>query len=371
MRDERVKKLAQVLLDHSVKIKKEEVILITVLDDGLELAKELVRVAYKRGAYPFVDLINTELSRLLLDGATEERYLIGQKWDMDKVKDLDATIRIYGKKNDRENSNVAPEKLLLHNKASKPYLDHLINHTKWVLMNFPNASQAQKAGMSLDDFEDFYFEVCTMDYGRMKEAMFPLKELMDRTNNVHIKGPGTDLTFSIKNMGSIVCAGENNIPDGEVYTAPVRDSVNGYITFNAPTIYNGTSFEGLKFEFENGKIIHATSNHNSKLNKILDTDDGSRYIGEFAIGVNPYILQPMNDTLFDEKIAGSFHFTPGQSYNDESYNGNDSKIHWDIVNIQRPDYGGGEIWFDDLLVRKDGLFVPHYLLPLNPENLIK
>jgi aminopeptidase len=227
---------------------------------------------------------------------------------------------------------------------------------------------AQLANTSLEAFENFYFDVCNLDYKKMSNAMDALVNLMQKTDIVRLKGIGTDLTFSIKGIPAIKCAGEMNIPDGEVFTAPVKDSVNGKITYNTPAIYQGFTFENICFEFKNGKIINATSNDTQRLNKILDTDEGSRYIGEFSFGVNPYITKPMKDGLFDEKISGSIHLTPGSCY-DEAPNGNKSSIHWDLVYIQTPEYGGGEIYFDDKLIRKDGKFVVDELLPLNPENL--
>ena len=202
----------------------------------------------------------------------------------------------------------------------------------------------------------------------MDRAMDPLKELMERTDKVHIVAPGTDLRFSIKDIPTVKCAGQMNIPDGEVYTAPVKNSVNGVLSYNTPTIYDGTTFENIRLEFKNGKIIKATGSDTEKLNHILDSDEGARYIGEFALGLNPFILKPMKDILFDEKIMGSFHFTPGNSY-DEAPNGNSSQVHWDMVCIQTSECGGGEIWFDDTLIRKDGMFIPEELQPLNPENL--
>ena len=229
-------------------------------------------------------------------------------------------------------------------------------------------SMAQLAKMSTEAFEDFYFQVCNLDYSKMSAAMDSLVELMDQTDKVRLVGPGTDLTFSIKGIKAIKCAGELNIPDGEVYSAPVRDSVNGVVTYNTPSPYQGFTFENVKLTFKDGKIIEATANNTERINKVFDTDEGARYVGEFAIGVNPYILHPMQDILFDEKIDGSFHFTPGQCY-DDAYNGNKSNIHWDLVNIQRPEYGGGEIYFDDVLIRKDGRFVIPELEKLNPENL--
>ena len=195
--------------------------------------------------------------------------------------------------------------------------------------------------------------------------MQALKALMDATDKVRIKGPGTDLHFNIKDIGSVVCGGNHNIPDGEVFTAPVKRSVEGHVSFNVPTIYQGTVFEDVRLEFSRGRITGATAGrHTAKLNAILDSDAGARFIGEFALGFNPQILHPIRDILFDEKIAGSFHFTPGQAY-EIGGNGNRSQVHWDMICIQRPDYGGGEVWFDGKLIRKDGAFLPAAIKSLN------
>jgi aminopeptidase len=228
---------------------------------------------------------------------------------------------------------------------------------------------AQQAGMSTEAFEDFYFKVCTLDYARMTPGMKVLADLMKKTDRVHIKGPGTDLRFSIKGIGAQPCGGLRNIPDGEVFSCPVKDSVEGHVQYNAPTVYLGASFDNIRLAFRKGRVVEATANNTKRLNEILDSDAGARYIGEFAIGFNPHILEPMRDILFDEKIAGSFHFTPGQAYEGVG-NGNKSQVHWDMVCIQRPEYGGGEIWFDDKLIRKDGLFVPKALQKLNPAYLL-
>jgi aminopeptidase len=243
-----------------------------------------------------------------------------------------------------------------------------VKHTKWVVLRYPSASMAQLANMSTEAFEDFYFDVCNLDYAKMEEAMEPLLQLMKSTDKVRITAPGTDLSFSIKGIGAKKCSGHRNIPDGEVFSAPVRDSVQGTITYNTPSVYSGVTFENISFTFKDGQIVEASSNDTAKLNEILDSDEGSRYIGEFSLGFNPYILHPMKDTLFDEKIAGSLHFTPGQAY-EETDNGNRSAVHWDLVLIQRPEYGGGEVYFDDRLIRKDGMFVIPELETLNPENL--
>jgi aminopeptidase len=229
---------------------------------------------------------------------------------------------------------------------------------------------AQLAGMSTEAFEDFYFNVCTLDYEKLQPGMKALKQLMESTDKVQIKGPGTNLRFSIKGIPAIICGGDRNIPDGEVFTAPVKNSVEGHVTFNAPTIYQSIAFDGIRLDFKKGKIVKATSNQTEKLNKILNSDAGARYVGEFSFGFNPYVLEPMRDILFDEKIAGSFHFTPGQAY-EEADNGNRSQVHWDMVSIQRKSYGGGEIYCDGEVIRRDGEFLPKELRSLNRSNFGK
>jgi aminopeptidase len=285
------------------------------------------------------------------------------------MKKMNAYIAICGAENIFENSDVPQGQMALISSAMKDVLDWRVSKTKWVVLRWPTPSMAQLAQMSTEAFEKFYFDVCTMDYSRMAEGMQAMKELMEASDKVHITGEGTDLSFSIKGMTAIGCGGQYNIPDGEIFTAPVRDSVEGFITYNAPTVYNGVSFDSIRLEFEKGKIVKASSPNNAtKLGEILSTDEGARYIGEFAMGFNPYINSAMRDILFDEKIAGSFHFTPGQAY-DEADNGNRSQVHWDLVCIQTKEYGGGEIYFDGKLIRKDGLFIGEGIEKLNPDYL--
>jgi aminopeptidase len=297
-------------------------------------------------------------------GATDDQYAYQARHELTRMKGLQAYIGIRGSNNITENSDVPSDRQKLVMKHLRPVIDHRVKKTKWCVLRWPTPSMAQQAGMSTEAFEDFYFRVCTLDYKKLEPGMNALKALMDKTDVVHLKGPGTDLRFSIKNIPAIICGGHMNIPDGEVFTAPVKTSVNGFIRYNAPTIYQGTAFDGIELKFKDGKIVGATSNNSARLNAILDSDPGARYVGEFAIGFNPHIRHPMRDILFDEKIAGSFHFTPGQAY-EEADNGNRSAVHWDMVNIQRPDYGGGEIWFDGKCIRRDGQFLVKELKSLN------
>ncbi|PRX29824.1 aminopeptidase [Orenia metallireducens] len=370
MLDPRIKELATNLINYSVELKKGEKILIEVFGAENPLARQLVKEAYEVGALPFIEVNDELLNRELLIKASAEQLEAQARYHKMRMEEMDAYIAIRSAENITQNSDVPSENMQLYmEKFIKPIHGEIrVPNTKWCVLRYPNHSMAQSASMSTEAFEDFYFDVCTLDYAKMSEAMDNLVELMEQTDKVKIVGEGTDLTFSIKDIPAIKCDGKLNIPDGEVFSAPVKDSVNGFLTYNTPAVYQGFTYENIRLEFKDGKIIKATANNTEKINKVFDTDEGARYIGEFAIGVNPYIETPMKDTLFDEKIKGSFHFTPGKCY-DEASNGNKSSIHWDLVCIQRAEYGGGEIYFDDRLIRKDGLFVIPELECLNPDNL--
>jgi aminopeptidase len=367
--DERLNRLSQVLVGYSCGVKKGEKVLVSYEGEACKpLIRRIIKDIYRAGGLPFAEIRDASVTREILLGCEEGQIGFMNEYGLAQMKGMDAYIAVRGGSNSSELSDVPPDRLNMYNRVLRPVLDYRVNHTKWVVLRYPNYSMAQLSGMSLEGFEDFYFDVCTLDYGRMSEAMDPLVDLMNRTDRVHLKGPGTDLTFSIKGIPAIKCAGEKNIPDGEVYTAPVRDSVNGIISCNTLSEEQGFTFDNIVFEVQNGKIVKASANNAERINKLLDTDEGARFFGEFAIGVNPYVLHPMKDTLFDEKIAGSFHLTPGAAYED-AFNGNKSAVHWDLVMIQRPDYGGGEIWFDGRPVRRDGMFVLPELERLNPDNL--
>jgi len=370
MKDPRIDVLAHNLINYSLKLQQGEKVLIENFGLQRDLVKALVREAYNAGAYPFVSLKDHQINRELLLGAQEEQFEMMATFETNVMKEMDAYIGLRSGDNINELADVPADKMSIEGNTigKKVHRDIRVPKTRWVVLRYPNSSMAQLSKMSTDAFEDFYFNVCNLDYSKMSKAMDSLVDLMNKTDQVRLTGPGTDLSFSIKDIPAIKCAGEMNIPDGEVFTAPVKNSVNGVITYNTPSPYQGFTFENVKLTFVEGKIVNAEANDSERINKIFDTDEGARYIGEFAIGVNPYILHPMQDILFDEKIDGSFHFTPGQCY-DEAYNGNSSNIHWDMVNIQRPDYGGGEIYFDGVLIRKDGRFVLPELECLNPENL--
>ena len=370
MHDARFDKLAKLLVEYSTGLKRNENVLIEAFDVPDEMTIALIRAARKAGAIPFVQVQRARIGRELALEASDRQLTLAARHELARIKKMHAYIALRGSNNITELSDVPVTKMQLVAKKMRPVQDQRVKKTKWVVLRWPTPSMAQLAGMSTQAFEDFYFEVCTLDYRKLQPGMKALKALMEKTDRVEIKGPGTDLRFSIKGIPAVICGGDRNIPDGEVFTAPVKNSVEGHITFNAPTIYQSIAFDGIRLVFRQGKIVEASSNQTEKLNKILDSDAGARYVGEFSLGFNPYVLEPMRDILFDEKIAGSFHFTPGQAY-EEADNTNRSQVHWDMVNIQRPSYGGGEIYFDGKLIRRDGEFLPKPLRSLNRSNFVK
>jgi len=365
--DPRFDKLAKILVEYSISLRPKENVLIETFDVPDEMTIALIQAVRKAGGTPFSQIQRSRVSRALALGATERQLSLAANHELGRMKKMHAYIAIRGSDNITELSDVPVGQLKLLAKKMRPVQDQRVKKTKWVVLRWPSPSMAQLAGMSTEAFEDFYFDVCTLDYRKLQPGMRALKNLFEKTDSVEIRGPGTDLRFNIKGIPAIVCGGDRNIPDGEVFTAPVKDSVEGHVTFNAPTIYQGMAFDGIRLEFRGGKVVKATANESDKLNRILDSDSGARYIGEFSLGFNPYILRPMRDILFDEKIAGSFHFTPGQAY-EEADNGNRSQVHWDMVCIQRREYGGGEILFDGKLIRRDGEFLPKQLRSLNRGN---
>ena len=373
MTNPRYAKLADLLINYSTCLQAGEHILIEAFDMPREMIIELVKAAVSVGGNPHVAIRDAQIMRALHDGASDETYEIWSEYDLERMKRMDAYLGMRGSHNVSELSGLDSLRQQAWGRiyGTPVHMQQRLNHTRWCVLRWPTPGMAQLAGMNTTAFEDFYFNVCTLDYSLMAEEADNLVEVMNATEQVHIQGPNdTDLTFSIKDIPAIPCCGKLNIPDGEVFTAPVKDSVNGVIHYNTPSIYRGHSFENVRLEFSDGKVVKNTADQGGEfLDGIFDTDDGSRYVGEFAIGFNPYIKEAMMDILFDEKIVGSMHFTPGNSYED-ACNSNKSEVHWDLVLIQRPEYGGGTINFDGEVIRKDGIFVKESLLGLNPENLI-
>ena len=372
MNDPRFDTLADLLVSHSTRLEPGEHVLVESFDAPDAFVSAIVHAARRRGAHPHAAIRSTRVLRDLVDGASDAQVEAWADIDTHRMKAMDAYIGVRGSGNASEMASVDEDSMSLFGRAyQKPvHFEERVKRTKWCVLRWPTPSMAQLAGMSTREFEDFYFRVCCLDYGRMSRAAEALAARMTAADRVHILGPGeTDLRFSIKDIPAVPCCGEMNIPDGEVFSAPVRDSVEGVVAFNTATIYHGVPFENVRLVFEAGRIVESSATvGGDRLADIFDSDEGARFVGEFAIGFHPHILHPMKDILFDEKIAGSFHFTPGQAY-EEADNGNRSEIHWDLVCIQRPDFGGGEIRFDGETIRRDGLFVVEDLLDLNPDRL--
>ncbi|MBE7498768.1 MAG: aminopeptidase [Verrucomicrobiales bacterium] len=367
MTDPRYGKLARLLVEYSTAVKQGDRVLLDLIEVPDEFGVELVRAVRAAGGIPVAEVRHNRITRELMRGTDARHAGLLRDLELHRMKRMQAYIAVRGAHNASETADVPGDRLALYNKTLRPLLDYRVNRTRWVVLRWPTPSMAQSAGMSTEAFEDFYFNVCTLDYRKLAQAMKPLVQRMRQADRVQIKGPGTDLSFRIKGSGAKPCDGLRNIPDGEVFSCPTRDSANGVIQFNTPTLYGGTRFDNVRLELKQGRVVQATGTHPQRLNEILDTDPGARFIGEFALGFNPHIQNPMCDILFDEKIAGSLHFTPGNAYA-ECGNGNQSAIHWDMVLIQRPEWGGGEVWFDGELIRRDGLFVPKDLRGLNPRR---
>lgn len=370
MPDSRITRLADVLVSHSTRLQPGEKVFIEAFDTPDEFVVALVQRVALAGGVPFVETRSNRVLRTLFGNATEEQMKAIGALELARMEQMDAYIGVRGSHNALELSDVPAEKMKLYQSHwwQPVHSGQRVNHTKWVVMRYPSPAFAQAAGMSTEQFTDFYFDVCTLDYAKMGRAQVPLHKRMSETDQVRLTAQGTDITFSIKGIGAQMCDGGRNIPDGECFSCPTIDSANGVIQFNTGTVYQGKPFDNVRLVLKDGVITEATSSDTDGLNRILDSDEGARRIGEFSIAFNPYILQPMRDVLFDEKISGSLHFTPGNAYETVG-NGNKSQVHWDMVLIQRPEYGGGEIYFDNELIRKDGLFVPDDLQALNPENL--
>jgi len=368
MTDPRYTRLARLLVEYSTQVKPGDAVLLDMIDVPDEFSVEMMRAVRAAGGTPLIEVRHSRVSREVIRGSDEAHARLVKEIEMFRMKRVQAYVAVRGSANANEASDVPTDRMQQYSKTLRPVIDHRVKKTRWCVLRWPTPSMAQSAGMSTEAFENLYFDVCTMDYRRMAKAMEPLHRRMERADRVEIRSPGTELTFSVKGIGAKMCKGDRNIPDGEVFSCPVRDSINGTIQFNTPTLYAGTRFDNVRLVFKDGKVVEATSSNTKRLNEILDTDAGARYTGEFSLGFNPHILNPMCDILFDEKIAGSLHLTPGQAY-EECDNGNRSAVHWDMVLIQRPEWGGGEIRFDGEVIRKDGRFVPADLRGLNPDRL--
>lgn len=363
-------KLAERIVNYSIHVKPEEKVLVQYSDCDDEFLECLQKEILKARAYPFFKCINRALHKNELIIGNQKLFELKTKYDEVLYRDMDCIILIGGSNNIYDYANVNTKIKEIYDKIYTQCIHFDIRIKKrWVLLRYPSASFAQLAEMGTKEFEQYFFDVCSLDYEKMDKACVALKKLMERSDRVKIVAPGTHLEFSIKGLPAIICSGQCNLPDGEVYTAPVKDSINGEITFNVPAMQGGLKFENIHLTFKNGKVVNFDCNNNKEFEKILNLDDGSRYVGEFSFGINPYVTKSINDILFDEKMCGSLHMALGCSY-DDCNNTNKSVLHWDLILNQTPEYGGGEIWLDGVKVRENGKFILPELVALNPENLV-
>jgi len=363
MRDPRQKKLAKIMVDYSTGVKKGDIVMIEYADGTpVEFIRELQTRCLERGArYIRISRSDSDLVYNFYRRADADQLAYFPRHELEFMKQVDVYIGIGSPLNNRTLAGIPGEVLSARQRLLRPIQEQRVEHSRWVITRYPTHSQAQEAGMSFEDFEDFYFRACNIDWAREARRQEKLKRLLKRSKSVRLLAPDTDLAFSIEGMPAIKCEGKRNLPDGEVYTAPVKDSAEGYIRYNTPSLYQGKLFRGIRFEVKKGRIVGAEAEAGGEhLAGILDTDRGARRFGEFSFGLNRAIREPMLSTLFDEKIAGSIHLTPGRAYG-ECDNGNRSAIHWDLVRIMRD----GEIYLDDRLVQKRGKFVLPELKPLN------
>jgi aminopeptidase len=363
----RMDAIADMIAGHSLKITPGDKVLVDATDDCDDLIMAAIKSIQAKGGLPFVLHQSSRVRCAWLMGITDEQLESWYESMYHLRKDMDCILTIRSQNNGFELADVPQEairkfagmSIRLGKLARKPTL-------RTSLIRYPTAAFAQQCGMSTDACEEYFFNVCTMDYQALYQEMEPLKAALDHAGRVRILSPGTDISFSIEGVNCFISAGTWNIPDGETAMEIVRESVNGIISYNVPSNHQGFVYRDIRLTFKEGRVAGVEANDAKRMEAILDTDAGARYIGEFAIGVNPYIRRPIIDTLFDEKMAGSLHFTPGGTDSD----GNPSSVHWDIVQSHMPEFGGGEIYLDGKLWRKDGLFVDDALKRLNPDVLL-
>jgi aminopeptidase len=351
--DPRVKKQAKILVNYSIKLKKKDNVIVSGDFEAKPLIYEIYRLLIKGGAGEVKLHFNSyELSEIFFKNATEAQLKNYPKISDYEIKNMDCYIRIASSSNTRGLTGVDTEKINLYSKTTRPISDYRVENTRWVVTRFPTEAQAQEADMSLSDYENFVFNAINkVDWKKKFKEQQKIKTLLDKTNNVRIKTADTDLTFNKNKRNAENAGGENNMPDGEIFTSAVEDSANGFITYSYPAIYTGREFANVRLEFKKGKVVKATASKNENdLVGILDSDKGARFIGEFGIGNNYKIKKFTKDILFDEKIGGSIHIALGRGYK-KTGSKNRSSIHWDMIKDLR---FGGELRFDDKLVQKNG-----------------
>jgi len=365
MSDPRAEKLAQVLVNYSIGVKPGDRVLVQGGTVAAPLLKAVVKEILLAGGFPLTIAQVPDISRLAYEyGSDEQLQHIPEPMKV-VFETYDSVISLMSAENTKAMSGIPPEKMALVSQAQSSLFGTMMKRTaegsfRWVGTLYPTNAYAQDAEMSLDEYADFVYGACLPDmddpvgYWRGVEAkQQKIVDWLNPKNTIRVEAPGVDLRMSIEGRTFVNCCGERNMPDGEVFTGPVEDSVEGHVRFSYPTTYQGRKLEGVELRFEKGKVVEASAEKGEDfLLKTIDTDKGSRYVGEFAIGTNKGITRATGNTLFDEKINGSFHMALGRGM-PETGSKNESGIHWDMVCSL---VDGGKIWADDELFYENGKF---------------
>jgi len=332
--DLRTRKLAQQIVRYSLKVKPGTKVIISGGEEAKDFVLELYKEVILKGAYPIVNIRLNGMSDFYYKHASDEQLKKFPDLSMHEVKNSQYYIGINSSSNTRELSNSNPKKIMTRNKVTFPIGDYVCNEhdkIKRVTVGFPCQAFAQDAEMSFNEYENFFYNACLIDWKKFGKRLDKIKNVFEKGKDVWLVGEGVDLKFSIKNKNCIADKGEENMPGGEVFMAPVRESLNGWIKFDYPRIVSGRQISEVSLKFENGKIIEFSAEKGEDLLKeLLSSDENAKYIGEFGVGCNPKINKYTNDLLFDEKIDGTIHLALGMAYKGNG-GGNDSAIHIDIV----------------------------------------
>ncbi len=366
MADIRIEKLADILVDHSTRIQPGDRVAIEATTAATPLVSALYARILERGGHPHLLLDLPEQDELLFEFGKNEQLDFIPTFRKLAYDQFESRIRIASMTNTRALSAVDPAKQKRRQKALSSILEAQMRRGadrsfKWVSTLYPTEGYAMEAEMSLKNFEDYVFHACHADeedpvayWSKMEQEQRKIIERIEGHNQVILRGPNVDLSLSIKGRKFINGAGLNNMPDGEIYTGPVEDSVNGFVRFDYPAIYNGVMVEGVELTFSSGKVTQASAKKNQAfLHEMLESDAGARYVGEFAIGTNHEINRFLHNILFDEKIGGTFHMALGAGY-PESGSKNKSIIHWDMICGMQKD---AEIVVDGEVIYKNGKFL--------------
>jgi len=358
MVDERIKKLAGILVNHSTKVRKGDKVIINGDVVAEPLIKEVYRLCLKKGAFPAVHVHLPGMAQLYYKNASENQLKKFPDVAMFESKNADVFIGIWGTLNTRELTNIDPKKIAIRSKTTHP-ISKVRLKKRWVGCDYPTNALAMEADMSLAEYTDWFYRACNIDYNALEKKYKKLQKIIDKGKEVRIVGKNTDLKMSIRNMIALDKQGDCNIPDGEVFTAPEKYSVEGHIEFSYPAIRGGNEVDGIYVEFKKGKVVKATATKNEKfLKTMLKTDPGASYLGELGIGINYNITKYTKNLLFDEKIGGTIHLAFGMAYPEccvkNKKQQNKSALHWDIVKDMRQ---GGKLYVDGKLIQKNGKFL--------------